>query len=73
MKETSIKFSAEVPRNYKDAIWLNKLNGNTLQQDAIEPGVDQISSYKTFMNVGRNALQGYKKVSAILFLMSSLI
>ncbi len=30
LKETRIKFGVEVPRNYKDALRIDKLNGNTL-------------------------------------------
>ena len=57
-KETCIKFGVEVQRSYKDAIRLDKFNGNTLWQDAIKTDLDQISSYRTFKNVRRNVPQG---------------
>ena len=47
-KETCIKFIVEASRNYKEAIRLDKLNGNTMWQDAIKTDLDQISSYRTF-------------------------
>ena len=58
-KETCKKFGVKISRNYKDAIRLNKLNGNTLWQDVIKLELDHINSYKTFRNVERIVPQGY--------------
>ena len=43
-----IKFSIEVPRNYNDALRLDRLNNNTMWQDAIKTELDQINEYNTF-------------------------
>ena len=43
------QFGVRVPRNYKEALELDKLNGNTLWQDACKTEVNQINEYKTFI------------------------
>ena len=42
------QFGIRVPCNYKEALEIDKLNGNTLWQDACKTEVDQINAYKTF-------------------------
>ena len=61
-KETKIKFGIEVPKHYKDALRLDKQNGNTLWQDAIKTELDQINSYNTFKDNGRTIPKGYKRI-----------
>ena len=49
-----IKFGIEVPRNYNDAMRLDRLNNNTMWQDAIKTELDQINEYNTFRVHGKN-------------------
>ncbi|HEY9706866.1 MAG TPA: reverse transcriptase domain-containing protein, partial [Oculatellaceae cyanobacterium] len=58
---TKIKFGIEVPRNYKDALRLDHLNGNSLWQNAIKTELDQIMGYQTFVDNGRTAPHGHKR------------
>ena len=50
LTDRSIKyqFGIRVPRNYKEAIALDKANGNDLWGDAIQKEIDQIKEYETF-------------------------
>ena len=41
------QFGVQVPRSYKEALKLDKANGNTLWQDAIQKELDQIIAYNT--------------------------
>ena len=43
------QFGIRVPCNYKEALEIDRLNGNTLWQDACKTEVDQINEYKTFI------------------------
>ena len=43
------QFGVRVPRNYQEAIALDKANGNTLWQDAMQKELDQIKEYETFI------------------------
>ena len=43
------QFGVRIPRNYQEAIALDKANGNTLWQDAIQKELDQIKEYQTFI------------------------
>ena len=45
---TVYKFGVRVPRNYREAIALDGLNGNTLWRDAIKKEMGQLMEYKTF-------------------------
>ena len=58
------KFGVHFPCMYNEAIMLDKENGNTLWQDAIQRELDQISSYKSFCNIGIGVSPGadYKKI-----------
>ena len=47
------KYGVQVPRNYKEAIELDKANGNTLWQDAIKKEMLQIRDFKTFKALPR--------------------
>jgi hypothetical protein len=42
------KFGIQVPRNIREAIRLDKENGNTLWQDAIREEIEQLLRFKTF-------------------------
>ncbi|MGH7954713.1 MAG: reverse transcriptase domain-containing protein [Gloeomargaritales cyanobacterium] len=60
------KYGVKVPRNEKEAIELDKKNGNTKWQDSIKQEMDMIAEYKTFRDYG-NAKSveppaGYKKI-----------
>ena len=58
------KFGVRIPRNYKEAIELDKANGNTLWQDALKKEMDQIKEYKTFTDLGKGTRipHGYQKI-----------
>ena len=65
------KFGFQVPRNYEEAVALDKQHGNTKWQDATELELSQIQSYKTFKDFGKaifikgkvsNAPEGYHKI-----------
>ena len=65
------KFGFQVPRNYEEAVTLDKQHGNTKWQDATELELSQIQSYKTFKDFGKaifikgkvsNAPEGYHKI-----------
>ncbi len=51
LRDTGIKyqFGVRVPRNYREALAIDKANGNTLWQDAIQRELDQIREYDTFI------------------------
>ena len=59
---TKIKFGIEVPKGFKDAMRLDKVNGNTLWQTAIETELGQIMDYKTFVDHGKRAPYGHKRI-----------
>ena len=42
------KFGVRVPRNYREALALDALNGKTLWRDAIKKEMDQLMEYKSF-------------------------
>ena len=46
------KFGVHILHMYNEATMLEKENGNTLWQDVIWRELDQISSYKSFCNIG---------------------
>ena len=43
------QFGVRVPRNYQEALALDKMNSNNLWRDAIQKELDQIMEYKTFI------------------------
>ncbi len=47
------KFGVQIPRNVKEAHALDKANGNTLWEQAIELELGQLNDYKTFKDAGR--------------------
>jgi Reverse transcriptase (RNA-dependent DNA polymerase) len=63
---TQYKYGFEVPRTYKQALCLDKRNGNTLWADAAELELTQIDDYDTFIDKGHHTKvkppDGYKKI-----------
>ena len=51
LRDMGIKyqFGVRIPRSYKEAIAIDRANGNTLWQDAIQKELDQIREYNTFI------------------------
>jgi hypothetical protein len=47
------KFGVRVPRDYKEALLLDRENGNTLWHDAIQLEHSQLSEYETFRDCGK--------------------
>jgi hypothetical protein len=65
------KFGYQVARDYDEAILLDKTNGNTNWQDAIDAEISQMDDYTVFKDKGKaqwsnkkvtNAPDGYKKI-----------
>jgi hypothetical protein len=58
------KYGYEVPRSYQHAMELDKRNGNTRWQDAIDLELAQLYDYDTFIDYGLNgsAPKGYRKI-----------
>jgi hypothetical protein len=58
------KFGVRIPRIEKEAIALDRENGNTYWQDAIKTELDQLFEYKVFRDLGRNATVpgGYQQI-----------
>ena len=53
--EVVYKFGVRIPRSVKEAIQLDKENGNTLWQDAMEKEIGQINEYKVYRSLGQGA------------------
>jgi Reverse transcriptase (RNA-dependent DNA polymerase) len=60
------KYGYEVPRNYQDAMRLDRFNGNSKWRDATKLELDQINEYETFNDLGHKervkAPVGFKKI-----------
>jgi Reverse transcriptase (RNA-dependent DNA polymerase) len=58
------QFGFRVPRSPKEAIEIDKENGNTLWQDAMSLETSQLQEYETFHDLGKNAPAplGYRKI-----------
>jgi hypothetical protein len=63
---TSIKykFGIQVPKGIKNAINLDKKNGNNLWEEAIKTELKQLTDYETFivLNSGEDIPKGYQKI-----------
>jgi Reverse transcriptase (RNA-dependent DNA polymerase) len=58
------KFGVQVPRNIKEAYELDKKNGNTKWQDAVNEEITQLLDYVTFEDRGQvSFIQGYKRIN----------
>ncbi|KAL7570793.1 hypothetical protein ACA910_014422 [Epithemia clementina (nom. ined.)] len=65
-------FGYQIPRDYEEAMELDRKNGNTKWKEAIDLELKQIDDYQTFKDVGKaeintkgqvmNAPEGYKKI-----------
>jgi hypothetical protein len=56
------QYGVEIPRNYEDAMRLDRQNGNDLWSNAIKEERDSIASYKVFINYGNKPPAGYKRI-----------
>ena len=58
------KFGVEVPRNYEDALRLDKENENNLLAEAVKKEFDQLEDYETYkdMRIDATVPEGYKKI-----------
>jgi len=58
-------YGVQVPRNYEQAIQMDKENGNTLWQDAVDKELAQIDEYETFEDKGTDFKPGadWKKIT----------
>jgi hypothetical protein len=58
------KFGIQVPKRIKNAIDLDKKNGNQLWQEAIKTELKQITDYQTFivLDSGEDIPTGYQKI-----------
>ena len=45
-------YGYEIPRNYADALRLDRLHGNTKWQDATKAEMEQLAEYKVFVGMG---------------------
>ena len=59
-----IKFGVRVPRNYTEAVELDRKNGNTLWQDATKTEMSQIYEFGTFKSLGKRSRYppGFSKI-----------
>ena len=48
-KSIKYQFGIRVPRSYREAVTIDKVNGNKLWQEAIQKELDQIKEYQTFI------------------------
>ena len=53
----------QVPKDYNDAIWLDKENSNTHWQDAMDLELSQIHEYKVFKDTGKAQFHNGKAVT----------
>jgi len=69
------KFGIGIPRNFREAVELDKENSNTLWQDALTKEMDQIKTYKTFTDLekGTKIPKGDQKIMCNLFGIANLI
>ena len=57
-------YGYEVPKNFQDALRLDRLNGNTKWQDAIKVEMEQLAEYKVFVDIGKGTPipKGYQRI-----------
>ena len=58
------QFGYRVPRDYKEALMLDKMNGNSKWQTAVKLEIDQLMEYETFKDKGKftRVPDGYQKI-----------
>mgnify|MGYP007080217858 CR=1 FL=1 len=49
------KFGIGIPRNFREAVGLDKENGNAIWQDALKKEMDQTKACKAFTDLGKGA------------------
>ena len=47
-----VKFGYQIPRDYKEALTLDAVNGNSKWQDAVATEIEQLDEYSTFKDLG---------------------
>ncbi len=52
-RHTKFKYGYQAPNNYLEALMLDKQNGNSKWQDAVELELSQIDEYQTFKDNGK--------------------
>ena len=57
-----LKYGFEVPRNYNHAKEIDRRNGNTRWQDAVDLEMKQLDEYDTFHDHGQTWPSGYQKL-----------
>ena len=57
-------YGFEIPKDYADAIRLDRLHGNTKWQDCTKLEMDQLKEYKVFVDMGKGTPtpKGYQKI-----------
>ncbi|MEC8171189.1 MAG: reverse transcriptase domain-containing protein, partial [Candidatus Thermoplasmatota archaeon] len=57
-------YGYEIPKDYNDALRLDRLHGNTKWQDATQVEMDQLMEYKVFVDLGKGTPvpKGYQKI-----------
>ena len=58
----TFKYGVEIPRNWKDAVRLDKLNGNTLWADAVKYERECVDEFDVFFDCKFTIPKGYKKI-----------
>ena len=56
-------FGFQVPRDYKEALELDKKNGNSKWYDATQVELNQIKEYQVFEDYGKAKFENHKKIS----------
>ena len=60
---SKFKYKYEVPKNYNQALKIDKLNNNTKWQDAVQLKLKVIDDYKVLTDNGFNIPEGYKCIT----------
>jgi transposase InsO family protein len=57
-------YGFEIPKDYNDALRLDRLHGNTKWQDCTKLEMDQLAEYNVFVDIGKGAPipKGYQKI-----------
>jgi hypothetical protein len=56
------KYGFQVPRNYEDAVRIDRFNGNTKWQEAVKVELDSVNSYNVFIDKGSEIPPDYRKI-----------
>ena len=57
-------YGFEIPKDYNDALRLDRLHNNTKWQDCTKLEMDQLAEYKVFVDIGKDTPipKGYQKI-----------